>query len=185
MTLKGRLESLRDDVRVLVGSEGAKIDPLVLSSELDRIVSETDASNEHLWRKYHSRYELWRETRLELTRAVIAFGQGAIRTLILINGGAAIAVLAFIGNYKNEDLGLFGYLSSSLLSFCLGVAAAALVAGFSYVTQFLCDGSSGKVSRLGVFFHILAVVFAVISLGLFILGIMVAYWGFQGAITTR
>jgi hypothetical protein len=166
----------------IVDGEGKKIDPLALSSELDRIISETDSSNEHLWRKYHSRFELWRETRLELTRAVISFGQVAIRSLVLINGGAAIAVLTFIGNFTQNQNSLMNELSYSLLSFCFGAAAAALVAGFAYVTQFLYDGFSKKASRIGTAFHILAVFFAIASFTLFIVGVLTAFWGFQGTL---
>lgn len=38
------------------------------------------------------------ESNLEMLRATIATGQSALKSALLINGGAAVAVLAFIGN---------------------------------------------------------------------------------------
>lgn len=180
--LRKRLEALRDEVRTLVDEKGASIDPLRLSSELDRIINQSETSKDHLLRKYQHRMELWKETRLEMTRAVIGFGQGAIRSLVLINGGAAIAVMTFIGNSKNEDLKLVKALSQSLLLFSSGVAAAALVAGFAYVAQFLYDGSSGRMPKLGIGFHYLAVLVAMISLALFVWGLVNSYFGFQQSV---
>ncbi|MBO6899585.1 MAG: hypothetical protein JJ868_19680 [Shimia sp.] len=119
---------------------------------------------------------------LEITKATISFSQAAIRSLVLINGGAAIAVMTFIGGYPSEQKAIVLALSGSLLYFSVGVALAAFVGGCAYVTQFLYDGSTGKVSRWGVFFHILAVICAMISLTLFVLGLLGAFWGFTGAL---
>ncbi|MEL6991156.1 MAG: hypothetical protein AAGL92_06220, partial [Pseudomonadota bacterium] len=69
-------------------------------------------------------------------------------------------------------------MSEALLLFALGVASAALVGGLSYCTQFLYESSVGKISKLGVFLHIIAVVGAVVSLAFFVWGLLIAYWTF-------
>ncbi len=179
MNLRSRVEKLRDDVRSLVSEADTTIDPLKLSAELDRILEQSDRTNEHLWRKYNRRMELWKETRLEMTKAAIGFGQGAIRALILINGGAAIAVMTFIGNFGTVQAGLISSFSLALLLFSMGVAAAALVAGCSYVTQFFYESSSGGLLKAGIAFHWLAVLSAIVSLALFVWALLTAYHGFE------
>lgn len=178
MNLRQRIELLRDEVRSLVSGEEATIDPLKLSAELDRILEQSDVSRDHLWRKYHRRMELWKEARVEMMRAVISFGQGAIRSLVLINGGAAVAVMTFVGNLKSRQENGAEILAQSMLLFSFGVVAAAIVAGFAYVTQYLYDSSAGRLSKLGVTFHFTAMFFAVVSLVLFVGGLLKAYSGF-------
>lgn len=178
MNLRQRIERLRDEVRSLVTEEKKTIDPLKLSAELDRILQQSENSQEHLRRKYNRRMELWKEARVEMMRAVISFGQGAIRSLILINGGAAVAVMTFVGNLKSRHENGAETLAQSLLLFALGVVAAAIVAGFAYVTQYLYDSSAGRLPKLGIAFHIIAIVSAAVSLGLFVCGLLKAYHGF-------
>ncbi|MEO1501935.1 MAG: hypothetical protein AAFS08_15315, partial [Pseudomonadota bacterium] len=168
MNLRSRIELLRDDVRTLVDKEGTQIDPLRLGAELDRTLAQSDAETEHRLRKYNWRFELWKETKLELTKAVITFAQGVIRTLVLINGAAAIAIMTLIGGANEGLAAKADKMSEALLLFALGVASAALVGGLSYCTQFLYESSVGKISKLGVFLHIIAVVGAVVSLAFFV-----------------
>ncbi|NOE18878.1 hypothetical protein GS634_12175 [Ruegeria atlantica] len=114
-----------------------------------------------------------------MTKAAIGFGQGAIRALILINGGAAIAVMTFIGNFGTVQAGLISSFSLALLLFSMGVAAAALVAGCSYVTQFFYESSSGRLLKAGIAFHWLAVLSAIVSLVFFVWALLTAYHGFE------
>ncbi|WP_299044179.1 hypothetical protein [uncultured Tateyamaria sp.] len=178
MALREDLELLRDDVRELASDKDATIDPLRLSAELDRIVSNSDASKEHVWRKYNRRMELWKEARLEMMRAVITFGQGAIRTLVLVNGAAAIAVLTFLGSYTEQGDELFRLLTKALLLFAFGVVAASLVAGFAYLAQLLYDSNSKRLEKVGFAFHVLSVLIAATGLALFVAGLLSAYQGF-------
>ncbi len=179
MNLRNRVESLRDSVRSMATEAETTIDPLRLSAELDSILDQSDRFSDRIWRKHQYRMELWKETRLEMSRAAIGFGQGAIRALILINGGASIAVMTFIGNFGSEQAGLISSFSLALLLFSMGVAAAALVAGCSYVTQFFYESSSGKLLKAGNAFHCLAVLAAAVSFSLFVWALLTAYFGFE------
>lgn len=40
---------------------------------------------------------------LELLKSVVTAGEAVLKTLLLINGGAAVAVLAFLGNVLSKD----------------------------------------------------------------------------------
>ena len=111
-----------------------------------------------------------------MTRAVISFGQNAIRALFLANGAAAIALLTFLGAMVEGDQSeLAKALSVSLWWFGVGVVLSAIVAMASYVVQFLYEGSVGKPSDLGIRFHVIAIGLAVASVLSFLVGLSTAY----------
>ncbi|SRR6266852_2927538 len=76
---------------------------------------------------------------LESFKTAIDSGKNALQTAILINGGAAVALLAFLGNILTKDTpsraSLKFPLSAALLCFGLGVLASALAAAFVYFAQ--------------------------------------------------
>ena len=72
--------------------------------------------------------------RIEEFKAAMAFARGALSVAILINGGAAIAILALLGHIW-EDKSLSAYLAGCLLPFSIGVLAGAVGTGLSYLTQ--------------------------------------------------
>jgi hypothetical protein len=75
---------------------------------------------------------------LELTKSVVTAGESVLKTLLLINGGAVVAVLAFLGNVLTKELpkGVtlhVPHVTSGLLRF--GVAVAFI--GLGAVCRFL------------------------------------------------
>lgn len=70
---------------------------------------------------------------------VIELGELALKIAIVINGGAAIALLAFIGSvwspYYNAPLTII-FLSIGLGSFSLGVLSGATAATAAYFSEF-------------------------------------------------
>jgi hypothetical protein len=124
-------------------------------------------------------------------RATIENGQLAIRTFVLVNGGAGVSVLAFIGSLATEDkikLDQLSNVASALIWFALGVAAAMVSLGFSYFTNYLAvthagsmqkkwehpwitDGSqTGRWAIAAETCKAIAIVFAVFSVVLFVVG---------------
>jgi hypothetical protein len=73
----------------------------------------------------------------EMFKSVIQAGQSALKTSFLINGGAAVALLAFIGNIwtKMQGPAVVNALISSLISFGGGVLLGAIATGITYLTQ--------------------------------------------------
>ena len=67
----------------------------------------------------------------------MAAGQSALRAAILVNGGAAAALLAFIGHVATAPVGRYqaGAATPALLCFVGGVLAAAMAAGSTYLVQ--------------------------------------------------
>lgn len=77
-------------------------------------------------------------SRLENFKALISAGQAAIRTMLALNGGAAVAMLAFIGHLATGDAALTIPTFAGCLSlFAGGALAAGLVSGGTYLTQWL------------------------------------------------
>lgn len=115
-----------------------------------------------------------------------------LRTCILINGGAAVAVLAFLGSLASKGSDIFDQLmpvAESLVKFGLGVFAATVAMGASYGVHyfvgfhansqqkiwehpFIKDGKSSKLwGGLKIAVHWIAIALAIASVGFFVCGI--------------
>lgn len=143
--------------------------------EMERYKAELQQANDA--QKYQH------ESNLEMFRSVIAAGQGAVRTSLILNGGAAVALLAFIGHLatcgdsascstltpKIEELAL------SLLLFSYGSLAATILAGCTYLSQWFYAGVSKLQKRTGFCLNIFGILLGLGSYGLFILGLLQAY----------
>lgn len=83
--------------------------------------------------------KLEHESNLEMFRSTIQAGQQTLRSVILINGGAAVALLAFTGHsLVNKIPGIeLPEIAWSLSGFVTGVLAGGLATGFTYLTQYL------------------------------------------------
>lgn len=116
-------------------------------------------------------------------------GNVAMRTLVLINGGAAIALLAFLGSLVSDNEGeQLTLLAGPLTWFAWGVAAAAAAMILAYfVSYFSSRGSTARAlsydypydletpaskrwASRETWSHVLALVAAIVSLSLFIYG---------------
>jgi hypothetical protein len=115
----------------------------------------------------------------------------ALRTVLLINGGAAVAILAFIGNIikDNASVSQLSEISASLLWFAAGVVVAPLGMACAYFTNLFDANAAASQTRTweypysqpgpmtrrwerrSLIAHTLAVAFAFASLGLFVGGI--------------
>src|ERR1700722_14272108 len=120
-----------------------------------------------------------------------------LRPLVLINGGAAIAILTFAGGLaKDHKDAQIASIADGLIWFACGMTAAALASGISYAINY-CYGAEAHASMLdfdllyvhatknsvkfrhrGKVFHWLAVLLALGSSALFVMGV----WTVSGAI---
>lgn len=124
-------------------------------TEMERIVdAEDDPAAEERQRrdamhKFQHDLEAWKTqasqqdaSRLEMSKSVVAAGQVALMSAIAINGGAAVALLAFVGNLlttQAEDVDPFPIsgIGAALLVFLLGVGCA----GFASVGRYLVQAA--------------------------------------------
>jgi len=74
---------------------------------------------------------------VEMFKSVISAGQSALKSSMVINGGAAAALLAFTGKIWETSTSelVANSLTSSIFIFCLGVLCAALATGTTYLSQ--------------------------------------------------
>jgi hypothetical protein len=130
-----------------------------------------------------------------VNQATIESANIALKTLIVINGGAAIAVLTFLGGVASKDKIDFANVAPVAMTiryFAAGVALTLAAMAFSYLTNYLMAGV--ELSRLKTYvhpyvtegpntanhrwwnrlFHILSFGFALASLVLFLIGMYVA-----------
>ncbi len=83
---------------------------------------------------------------LELFKSVVEAGLTALKSAIIINGAAAVALLAFIGGIINtaENRASISGIGEALLIFTTGVGLAGLATGLRYINQWLFHDSFDK-----------------------------------------
>ena len=147
-----------------------------LAAEISKIVQQSSSGNaltEPDLERYKAKLAAWvvsqqhiHEWKLEMLRSVISTGQSALKSSLLINGAAAVALLAFIGNIWSpiSNSPTVAEAANALAAYAFGILIAAVAAGFTYVSQAGYANEFGKNSRVvGVTGHIGAVICVVIS----------------------
>ena len=85
---------------------------------------------------------------MKVTEAAIENANLAMRTAVLINGGAAISVLAFAGALASQGkFAVLTQVASSLLWFALGAVAATIAMMFAYATNYCIAERSWSFDR--------------------------------------
>lgn len=134
---------------------------------------------------------------LELWKSAIESGQTALKSLILINGGAAVALLAFLGNMLTKPpptgtgqqfptLGPWTFgpqnrleVARAMASFVLGVFLGAAVSATRYLNAWALSVARSRESRgrqsrgwvkFGDWMNYIAIALGLASLGAFFLG---------------
>lgn len=120
---------------------------------------------------------------LELYRSVLSYAQYAVSIVVLLNGGALIGILSFLGNSSNSALTTaLPAMRLASVFFVIGLIAAALggltayMAQFTYFKEmesgprpFLFSGTTWRVTMLILLF-VSTILFAVGSVcGIFLL----------------
>jgi len=97
--------------------------------DLNEGVDDKHGFDAEAFRAEHERnlthYEVQQQHSLEMWRSVIIFAQGSIKSAMLINGGGAAALLAFIGNIWNKGIAdnAVASITFSIAFFSFGVLA--------------------------------------------------------------
>lgn len=118
------------------------------------------------------------ESGLEMFRSVIAAGQSAIKSSFLLNGGAAVTLLAFLGHLAAVSPAKVSGFAACLLPFSFGVLAMAVVSGFTYLSQWLYASAHLKARKAGFVFNMLCIVLGLSSYGFFGWGLFETYCRF-------
>lgn len=153
-----------DSVKALVEQIGKDIESE--ASPLAGFALQNDLKLEH--------FKATAAGQLELFRSVISTAIEGGKALILINGGSAVALLAFIGHVvaTGNDASLVHAFARPLAAFVLGLFFAALTAAFlPFAQKFFNENRQ----RLAHGFSYATYVGAALSLGMFLLGSFMAY----------
>lgn len=167
-------------------AKGARaIDVGALQQLVEGLRKIVEASSAHVaaeeQKRMQTSFENWLETnrqqhewKLEGFRSVIQAGQSALKSCILINGGAAVALLAFLGHLvqQHEPAVSVHALASAMSVFVGGVFAGGLASGFTYLSQWFFADDWNKT---GFTFNIAAILTGLASLGCFCWGGLLAY----------
>jgi hypothetical protein len=113
---------------------------------------------------------------LEMFKAVLETGLSALKSATLINGAAAIALLAFLGNVLSKsgakiDAVQINSFSSALEIFVFGVFFAGVATGMRYLSQ---DCYAEAHFKMGTVFKFLAIILALASYVSFLIGSVVS-----------
>ncbi|MHC2298165.1 hypothetical protein [Rhizobium mongolense] len=112
---------------------------------------------------------------IEMFKSVIMAGQNAIRTIVGINGGASVAMLAFIGHLAVNKSPFVATYASCLLPFAIGTLLGGLVSGGTYLTQWLYAGGP-KAKKAGFVANVVAILAGIGAFSSFGIG---AWWTYE------
>jgi hypothetical protein len=102
-------------------------------------------------------------------RSVIQMGQNAIQTGLLLNGGAAIAILAFLGQIPDKKPDALPSLATCLGPFAVGALAITVTAGAAYLSQWFY---AQEWRKLGLALNFSCVVLGVLAYLAFAWGVL-------------
>lgn len=127
------LGAVRDAVQQAQGDVVSKSAVLRLLNDVASYAarSSEDAQRSHDFQLV--RYEADTQHSIEMFRSVMESGKEALNALILISGGASVALLSFLANRADAKLGQG--LVNPLIAFGMAVLAGALSHGLRYLCQ--------------------------------------------------
>ena len=187
MNAKEFAEQLKSEAQNIAsqGQDSIKIE--TLTSALEKFIQSNTEENEtvkieHLKAHLQSQVEIEKynhSAELEMFKSVIQSGQNAIKTNLLINGGAAIALLAFIGKLADTNQSKIPLFAQSLTIFVIGALVTALGSALTYLTQLAYSEEKKWVKRFGIFFHTVSMLLGLGALSLFAYGVYSSYSAFM------
>ena len=189
MTTKTFATELRDligSIRDKQGIAEIKCDNLI--AYLEEVINSPDEEVSAIqMEKYKAELQLWikqneavQASSLERFRTVILAGQSALKTAFLMNGGATVALLAFLGKLSDQHQDKIAAFASSMVVFVMGVLAITMASGFTYLSSGFYEGSKSWQQKTGFWLNIFTIAAGFSSYGFFIWGTIRAYNAFMG-----
>ena len=98
-----------------------------------------------------------------------SFANTSIKAIMMLNGGAAIAMLAFLGNIISTDYIKWIYgIVWALGGYSIGVACSAIVAFLSYLSQSYYNSMDEEDDKYANSIRVAAIIFAIVGVILFV-----------------
>lgn len=125
------------------------------------------------------------QTTVKADSAVIQYAFLTLKSLLVINGAAAVSLLTFVGNTKIvSNTQMDGY-ACALMAFGIGVLFVAIASGLSYVSQILFDWRAGTEGGLTNAAQIAACLCVIASMVAFVAGIWSASSALREAVVSK
>jgi hypothetical protein len=174
MTVKQFAKELKETVEGIKASGSTSIDCNNLIAYLDKIASSTHPDEYEQQNAALARHaEFTHQSGIEMFKSVIAAGLNATKTSMLLNGGAAVAMLAFIGHVADAKPDKVAILAPTILPFALGAFLIGLTSGGTYLSQWFY--AKEKTETVGFILNIFCIAFGAASFIAFLWGLLRVY----------
>ena len=191
MESKELIDAFRKQLDQVEAQGGQQIQVSSLRAYLDALERDAGASQEFRKREHEgmlAHYAAKSQHSVEMLKAVLEAGKSALHALLIINGGAVVALLGVMSNLAGKPGGnlLASYLSLPMLQFGIGVLVGALGFALRYFSQ-ACysesQESKDKYQAWGDWFRYAAILSALSGYVLFGFAMVNAYhaviWAFS------
>jgi hypothetical protein len=186
MSVKQFATELKQTIKKLQSDGVDSVKSVNLITYLDEVIKspnpEVDQAN---LESYRAELQLWVEENkkvhswdLEGFKSVISAGQNALKTAFLMNGGATVAMLAFVGKLSDDHVSQIPVFASAMVFFVIGVLLVTISSGFTYMSQWFYFKPKKWQKNTGFWLNIAAILSSLSSYGLFIAGVMRSYRAF-------
>jgi hypothetical protein len=185
------IDAFRKQLDQVEEQGNAQVQVAALRAYLSALEKDAGASQEFRRREHEgmlAHYAAKNQHSIEMVKAVLEAGKSALHSLLLINGGAVVALLGVMSNLAGKPGGILlaKYLALPLLEFGIGVLCGALGFAFRYFSQAFYTVSKSDQDKFvtwGNRFRYLAILAAIAGYILFGFAIANAYnavvWSFS------
>jgi acyl-coenzyme A thioesterase PaaI-like protein len=167
------LKILRDEIAVLKERGDIHVTVDALDKRVAGLLDQAGVSHaERLLQTQYTlaQYEAQERSNIESFKAAVESGREALNALVLINGGAVVALLGFVGAMAARSNGsaVADAMRAPLLRFGTGVLLGGLAFGSRYLSQAL---DAGVKKRWAFAFNLLSIALAISGYVVFALGL--------------
>jgi hypothetical protein len=183
------ISNLRTQLDSVEASGQQQVAVAALRNYLDALERDAHLSQEFRNREHAgllAHYAAKTQHSLEMVKAVLETGKSALDAILIVNGGAVVALLGVLSNLAGKEGGgaLARYLSLPLLQFGIGVLLGVVGFGLRYLSQAAYSGSlqeKDRLHRAGDYLRVAASLTAVACYVLFGFGVVNAYFAVRWA----
>lgn len=134
------IDAFRKQLDQVEAQGGQQVQVSALRMYLSALQRDAGASQEFRKREHEgmlAHHAAKNQHSIEMLKAVLEAGKSALHALLIINGGAVVALLGVMSNLAGKPTGILlaKYLALPLLQFGIGVLVGALGFAFRYLSQ--------------------------------------------------
>lgn len=184
MESKELVDAFKEQLNQVEAQGGTQVQVSALRAYLAALEKDAEASQEYRKREHEgmlAHYVAKSQHSIEMLKAVLETGKSALHALLIINGGAVVALLGVLSNLAGKPDGdlLAKYLALPLIQFGIGVLCGASGFAFRYLSQACYASSAGEKDNFEVWgdrFKYTAILSALAGFVLFGFAITNAYY---------